>query len=95
MKEMEARLATLEFRPDDDWQHVAVIDQETCRNCELKNCLLICPSGVFRWNYVPDDPVLVFYRQCVECGACRLVCPKNNIALSFPHGGYGVIYREG
>lgn len=88
-------LESLEFRTDEDSQHVKIIDQEICRSCECKNCLLICPSGVFQWDYVPEHSVLVYYRQCIECGACRLACPPNNIALCYPNGGYGVMFKEG
>ncbi|WP_040682949.1 ferredoxin family protein [Thermosinus carboxydivorans] len=95
LAELDAKLKLLLFKTNEDWQHVVINDQEVCRNCTDKQCLTICPSGVFRWNYQPADPILVLYKQCIECGSCRLVCPANNINFSYPNGGYGVSYKEG
>lgn len=95
MAEVDAKINLVHFKPDDNWQHVIITQPDKCQECRNKPCLTICPSGVFVWNLVDKDPILVFYKQCVECGACRLVCPLDNIEFSFPHGGYGVNYHEG
>lgn len=84
-----------EFRPDDSWQHVRITDAGRCRDCRPKFCLAVCPAGVFRRESDPDRPVAVLYRQCVECGACRLACGENNIVFGYPHGGYGVVFHQG
>lgn len=95
MNHLEDAVKLIDFHPDGSWQHVLIRDPERCRECREKTCLTVCPSSVFRWNCVPADPVLVFYRQCIECGSCRLVCPAANIDFSYPHGGFGVMFRDG
>ena len=86
-------LSLVEFIGDDAWQHVKIRDQKSCHNCQKKVCLTICPSWVFRCGETDVTSIQVLYRQCLECGACRLVC--ENIDFSYPHGGFGVLYRQG
>jgi ferredoxin like protein len=93
MNHLEKAVKLIRFHPDETWQHVQILDQSDCRDCSGKQCLEVCPSAVFQWSNEPDDPILVFYKQCVECGACRLVC--NNVDFSYPNGGFGVMFREG
>ena len=95
MSKLAAKIALIEFRPDETWQHVVIADQEKCRSCPDKNCLRVCPAGVFAWDNIPGHPVLFRYRQCVECGACRLACPEGAVEFSYPHGGYGVVFHQG
>ncbi|MDT8901482.1 ferredoxin family protein [Anaeroselena agilis] len=95
MTSTAAKVSLIEFRPDDDWQHIVIADQEECRRCPDKNCLRVCPAGVFAWDNHPGHPVLVRYKQCVECGACRLACPQGAIEFSYPRGGYGVVFHQG
>ncbi|WP_425061010.1 hypothetical protein SCACP_17770 [Sporomusa carbonis] len=89
------KIALINFNPDDTRQHVAIVSQEQCCNCQDKQCLNVCPTRVFKWDYQPGSPILVYYQQCVECGACRLACQFNNVEFEYPYGGYGVAYREG
>ncbi|MDR3564826.1 MAG: 4Fe-4S ferredoxin [Negativicutes bacterium] len=93
MKSLDAKIELIAFQADDSCQHVTISSLDECGKCQQKPCLDLCPSQVFRWNYIADDPILVFYKQCIECGACRLVCP--NIVFTYPRGGYGVIFRQG
>jgi len=86
-------LTLLHFTPDEHWQHVLITDQSICQKCRDKPCLTLCPSGVFTWNLHKSEPVLVLYKQCIECGACRLIC--DNINFSYPCGGCGVNFIEG
>lgn len=95
MTKLDAKIKLIEFRPDDTFQHIAIADQDACAACEGKECLLVCPSAVFRWDHIVGHPVLVLYKQCVECGACRLTCPRGNILFSYPRGGYGVVFHHG
>lgn len=95
MTKPSARIGLTEFHPDDAWQHIVIADPESCRRCPAKNCLRVCPSGVFHWDNFPDHPVAVRYEQCVECGACRLACPEEVIEFTYPRGGYGVLFRHG
>ncbi|SMC55783.1 ferredoxin family protein [Sporomusa malonica] len=93
--QLQDKIALIDFNPDDNRQHVAVYKQEQCDVCKEKQCLNICPTGVFKWDYQLGSPILVYYKQCVECGACRLACQFNNIIFAYPSGGFGVAYREG
>ncbi|HWR08712.1 ferredoxin family protein [Sporomusa sp.] len=92
---LQDKILLIQFNPDDDHQHVAVRDQEQCTRCEAKQCLNICPTSVFKWDYQLGSPIMVYYKQCVECGACRLACGFDNIIFMYPSGGLGVAYREG
>jgi len=38
---------------------------------------------------------LVSFGNCLECGACAIGCPYNNISCHAPRGGYGAAYRYG
>ncbi|TMD10811.1 MAG: hypothetical protein E6I96_17050 [Chloroflexi bacterium] len=38
---------------------------------------------------------LVSFGNCIECGACSIGCPFDNIACRSPRGGYGVRYQHG
>lgn len=93
MNKIDDRLKFLHYQIDEDWQHVIVIDEAICQNCHNKQCLTFCPSGVFRENKEKKQPLLILYKQCIECGGCRLIC--NNIDFSYPKGGYGVLFMEG
>lgn len=93
--ELQAKIALIHFSPDDNTQHIAVQNQKYCLDCEEKQCLNLCPTNVFKWDGQPGSPIIVYYKQCVECGACRLACQFDNILFSYPSGGMGVAYWEG
>lgn len=95
MGQFEDKINLLQFIPDENNQHIVIINEAECQKCTSKPCLTICPSVVFTWNNCDHHPVLVSYKQCIECGACRLICPLENIEFSFPNGGFGVIYHNG
>ncbi|HAK74761.1 MAG TPA: 4Fe-4S ferredoxin [Sporomusaceae bacterium] len=94
MNTLYTKINSLHFEPDDSWQHVIIGDQNICKDCQSKACLTICPTEVFLWNHADNTPIGVLYKQCIECGACRLVCPFKNIEFCYPKGGYGVMYTE-
>lgn len=95
MTELDAKVRLVEFRPDQEWQHVAIVEESRCQTCQYKPCLAVCPSAVFRSGNRPNSPVEVHYRQCVECGACRLACGDNNIIFAYPRTGHGVVFHQG
>jgi len=73
--------------------HIKIIDKKTCREqCDKKPCTYYCPTGVFFW-LKEEKQIKVDYKRCVECGACPLGCPHENIKWTFPPGGYGVKYQ--
>ena len=95
LMQLQDKIMLIHFNPDNSIQHVAVQNQEHCSTCEEKQCLTICPTGVFKWDCRSGSPILVHYQQCVECGACRLICRFDNILFDYPPGGMGVAYWEG
>ena len=70
--------------------HLAIKDMHVCENCNEKNCLTICPAHVYD---IKDNKITVSYEGCLECGACRIACPHNNIDWNHTKGGFGVQYR--
>lgn len=76
----------------DETSHLAIKDQEVCRRCEDKPCITRCPAQVYEWEHTE---VLVAYENCVECGACQVVCPYDNIEWEYPRGGFGVVWKFG
>lgn len=91
--QMEQRepLINLDIKVDHHQSHIELKNPELCsRDCQGKPCTYICPSFVFE---ITDAGLTVFYQRCIECGACKLVCPKNNVVLNYPAGGYGVIWK--
>ena len=68
------------------------VDSERCLRCAEKPCIVSCPAGC----YIPAGGRVVFsYEGCLECGACRLVCPHNAVKWSYPPGGFGIHYQFG
>jgi ferredoxin like protein len=47
---------------------------------------------VYHWD---GEKTTVSYENCIECGACRMICPYNNISCVMPRGGYGIRYQYG
>lgn len=65
------------------------IDKSTCR-------LLIaaCPAGQF--SLTPRDELQVEHHGCLECGACRLLCPNTAFRQwRYPLAGFGLTLRYG
>lgn len=93
-RQLAARLAGLAPIRADPQPHVAVRRQEDCRDCEEWSCIYLCPAGVFRLHRT-HHYVTVEHELCVECGACYLFCPRDNIAFRWPRPGYGVANRYG
>jgi len=87
---VEDKISTIRFNADIE-PHIKV-NTETCETCYEKPCLYVCPVQ----NYVLMDGKVVFScAACMECGACRIACPKDAIEWNYPRGGYGVCFRYG
>lgn len=97
---------TVDLFHEDTLPHVGVVREEVClEGCESRPCAGVCPAGVFRFPVGPPRDgagspgrpagVEVEYRRCLECGACLLCCPRDNVFLDYPRSGFGVIHRFG
>lgn len=76
----------------DEVSHLWIIDRETCLKCRDKPCIITCPANVYDWE---EEKITVAYDNCVECGACRIVCPYQNIGWRYPRWGLGIAHRYG
>ena len=54
----------------------------------------ILPAGVYEWN-AEQKKTLVSFGNCIECGACSIGCPFDNITCHSPRGGYGAQFKHG
>lgn len=70
--------------------HLNIKNMEICSNCKEKTCTHICPASVYECR---DENIVISHEGCLECGACKLGCPHNNIDWKYPDGGFGVQYR--
>lgn len=78
------------WKPDQE-SHLVVVDDTVCAGkCPGKDCTIFCPARVYEWR---DGRIAVGFEGCLECGACRIACPHNNIQWRYPRGGYGVQFR--
>ena len=91
-KTLSEKLFLLRFRVDGE-SHL-ILNKEVCWECDERACLLICPSGVYRWDEGKKE-VTISYEGCLECGACRISCPQGAIDWKNPRGGFGVSYQFG
>ena len=89
---VDDKLARVTFDVDRN-AHITV-EKGLCKACTTRPCLIICAAENYKWDHERD--ALIFnYEGCLECGACRIVCPRDAIDWSYPKGGYGVRYRFG
>lgn len=89
---VEERLGVNETRPDKT-SHLEITGPERCADCK-KPCIVVCPAGTYAFS---DEKgvILISFENCLECGACRAVCPYGAILWKHPLGGSGVCYRYG
>ncbi len=69
------------------------VNQKKCAKCKEKTCTFICPAGVYSEDKVTGE-IIVQYENCLECGACRIACPKEIIDWSYPDAGCGIIFKH-
>ena len=82
----------------DERPHLVIMDQTICQKCSQINgspqpCMIICPADVYKWEEGKKN--IVSYDNCVECGACRIICPYTNIEWKYPRWGRGLSLRYG
>ncbi len=90
-KSIQNKLATVKYNCDDN-THL-IVNQEKCAKCKDKVCTYICPAGVYSVDENTGE-IVVQYENCLECGACRIACPKKSIDWNYPHAGCGVILKN-
>ncbi|MDE2040147.1 MAG: 4Fe-4S dicluster domain-containing protein [Elusimicrobia bacterium] len=94
---VEAKLGTLEWRKSPN-AHILLRDASEnapcVSKCHDKPCTTVCPAKVYGWEGA-HGKIVVNYENCIECGACRMLCPFDNINCDWPDGGFGVKYKYG
>lgn len=94
---VEAKLGLLEFKKPPE-SHIHLRDSSPAapcaERCPGRPCAAVCPAKVYEWDEA-GGKLLVAHENCIECGACRMLCPFDNILCDWPSGGCGVRYRFG
>jgi ferredoxin like protein len=94
---VEAKLGLLDYKKYSE-THIKLKDSSEkapcVKDCEDRPCVAICPAKVYEWE-AEHKKILVAYENCIECGACRMLCPYGNIECDWPPGGHGVKYKFG
>ena len=94
---VETKLGTLEWKKSPE-AHITLRDASASApcvdRCHDKPCTKVCPAKVYEWE-AAHKKIIVNYENCIECGACRMLCPFDNIQCDWPNGGMGVKYKYG
>jgi ferredoxin like protein len=86
------KLATLKYNKANE-SHLSV-DNDICMRCSEKFCINICPANVYEWD--ENRCIMnIRYENCLECGACKIACEKDNIMWRYPDAEYGVKFKNG
>ncbi|BFH72327.1 4Fe-4S dicluster domain-containing protein [Sulfurisphaera javensis] len=91
---VEERLYTLRYKRDEK-PHLEIKDQANCAKCYdtyKSPCITVCPANVYSFT---EGKIVISYENCLECGACKIVCPFNNIIWRYPRYGLGISLRYG
>jgi ferredoxin like protein len=87
MDEMATVLFGNTYHVDSAQTHIRIKEMSICHECAERPCVVSCPAAVYVWEF---ERLTVQYSGCLECGACRIVCPHDNIDWRLPRAGYGV-----
>lgn len=91
---LEDKLFLDKYRVDSE-SHLRIKDPEVCLQCKEKQCTLVCPAGVYKWDS-DRKKMVVGWENCIEMGACMVACNEfDNIEMIYPRGGYGIAYKYG
>lgn len=90
-KSIQDKLSTIKYNCAKE-THLKV-DMEKCLKCKEKTCTFICPADVYSID-AQTNKTVVQYENCLECGACKIACPKNAIEWEYPEAGCGVIFKN-
>ena len=86
------KLASLKYNKGTE-SHLSV-DNDICIRCKEKFCTYICPADVYEWNG-EKCIMTIRYENCLECGACKIACERNNILWKYPDVERGVKFKNG
>ena len=89
---IDNKLATVKYNPDNN-SHLHPC-QEDCKECESKCCVFVCPAKVYEWSEERNE-LIVNFENCLECGACKIVCEKKSLGWEYPKGTKGVTFKQG
>ncbi|HNW25691.1 MAG TPA: 4Fe-4S dicluster domain-containing protein [Candidatus Gastranaerophilaceae bacterium] len=89
---IDDKLFKVKYVPDEE-SHLKA-DNKICLLCTSKVCTYICPAHVYEWDE-ENKKLLIGHENCLECGACRIVCPSKNIDWEYPKGIKGVTFKNG
>ena len=84
-------LAKVKYNPD-TVSHL-IPNNEFCKICKDRVCEYICPAKVYEWDNNKKE-LQVAFENCLECGACRIVCPYNAIDWKYPKVNKGITYKN-
>ena len=90
-KSIQDKLGTIKYNCDEK-AHL-IVDLAKCANCKDKPCTHVCPAAVYNYDENLKE-ITVQYENCLECGACRIVCPYDAIGWEYPSSGCGVIFKN-
>lgn len=89
---IEDKLSTVKYNPD-NCSHLNP-NPDMCKVCKSKICQKVCPAGVYEW--VEDEKKLIVkFENCLECGACKIVCETKSLGWQYPKGTKGVTFKNG
>lgn len=89
---IDDKLATVKYK-NDTTSHLKP-NCEDCVVCHSRPCTIVCPANVYEWDE-EQNKLIVKYENCLECGACRIVCEKKSLGWEYPKGTKGVTFKNG
>jgi ferredoxin like protein len=89
---IEEKLGLNKFVVDEGNPHI-VIDQDKFNGFDVNALIRACPASLYKLDESGD--LLFDFAGCLECGTCRVVCPKEAISWNHPRPTFGVLYRYG
>ncbi len=91
---LEDKLYRTKYEPDTDNPHIEV-DNTKCCTCKEKQCVTLCPAGVYKRDPGNENEIIASHDNCLECGTCCKICDKDAIDWKYPDGALGVKYKIG
>ena len=88
---IDNKLATVKYDTDSK-SHLHPVTAD-CRKCNSKCCTFVCPAKVYEWDENAQK-LRVAFENCLECGACRIICPYAAIDWRYPRATKGITYKN-